>query len=351
MNQIMLKPAVMGLVVCAALTTTAAAQPPQGPGGGGPPGAVVRTITQVTPNLYKVNSGPGVAAVTVFLVTDDGIILADTLNPEFSAWLKGELAARFPGKPVKWVIESHYHWDHSRGGGQFADTATFVGDENMRTNLRLRISQARPPGNTDDLDGDNRLDKNEAQTGTLGIFDRMDTDHDGFLTHDELIADVRWPDVVFKDRYTITLGGQHAQLLWARNRHTSDLIDVYFPEQRVLFAGDYVWINRMCCNFSFDRRPMATWIASIKALESLDFDTLVNSHYESGSKADLVAFRRWLEDLQAAVSAGIKGGKTVAELQATLTLDQYKGWVGYDMQLPAIIESAYDSLTRYSPKD
>lgn len=312
-----------------------------------PPGPPMRTITQVNGDLYKVQSGAGVAAVTVFLVTPDGIILADPLNPEFAAWLKAELAARFPGKPVKYVIESHYHWDHARGGAMFADTATFVAHENMRRNMALPLAQAPPPGDTADKDGDNRLDRNEALTGTRANFDRMDTDHDGFLTRDELIADVRWPDVVFKDRYTITLGGKRAELIWAKNRHTSDMIDTYFPDERVLFAGDYVWINRMCCNFSFDRRPMATWIASIKALEALDFDTVINSHWEAGTKADLVAFRQWLEDLQAAVSAGIKAGRSLEDLQKTIKLDKYKTWTGYEMQLPAIIESAYSSLTKY----
>ena len=311
-----------------------------------PPGPPMRTIVNVRGDLYKVLSGAGVSAVTMFLVTTDGIILADPLNPEFSAWLKAELAARFPGKPVKYVLESHYHWDHARGGGMFADTATFIGHENMRKNLLLPIAQAPPPGDTTDTDGDNRLDRNEAQTGTRANFDRMDTDHDGFLTHDELIADVRWPDVVFKDTYTVTLGGKHAQLIWAKNRHTSDLFDVYFPDERVLFAADYVWINRVCCNFSFDRRPISTWIASIKALEALDFDIVVNSHWDAGTKADLVAFRQFLEDLQTVVAGGIKAGRSLDDLK-TMKMDKYKGWVGYDMQLPAIIESAYRSLTTY----
>jgi glyoxylase-like metal-dependent hydrolase (beta-lactamase superfamily II) len=316
---------------------------------GGPPGPPVRTITQVTPNLYKVNTGAGVAAVTVFLVTPEGIVLADPLNPETAAWLRGELSSRFPGRPVKWVVQSHFHYDHARGGGLFEDTATFVAHENMRKNLRAPVlAEAFGPGDSIDRDGDNRLSKDEAPLGAQRNFERYDTDRDGLLSGDELYADVHWPGVVFKERYTITLGGQHVELIWAKNRHTSDMLDVYFPEERVLFAGDYVWINRVCCGFDFDRRPMSTWIESIRALESLDFDVLVNSHYEQGTKADLVAFRQWLEDLQAAVSAGITSGASLEELQRTIRLDKYKGWAGYDMQLPAMIQSAYNSLTKYS---
>ncbi len=311
---------------------------------GGPP---VRTIRQVTPNLYLAQSGTGVDAQTVFLVTSEGIILADPLSPEFSAWLKSELATRFPGKAVKWVITSHYHYDHARGGAMFADTAKFVAHENMRTNLRLPIAQARPPGDSTDLDGDNRLTKQESPIRISANFEQYDADSDGFVSQDEINADIRWPGIVFKDEYTITLGGLHARLIWAKNRHANDLIDTLFPEERVLFAGDYVWINRLCCGFAFDRRPMQTWIDSIKALEALDFDILINSHFESGKKADLIAFRQWLEELQAAVSAGITGGKSLEELQKTIKMEKYKSWAGYDTQLAGIIESAYMNLTKY----
>jgi glyoxylase-like metal-dependent hydrolase (beta-lactamase superfamily II) len=301
----------------------------------------------VTPNLYVARSGTGVDAQTVFLVTPEGIILADPLSPEFSAWLKGELAMRFPGLSVKWVVHSHYHYDHARGGGMFADSARFVGHENMQRNLRLPIAQAPPPGDSTDRDGDDQLAKDETPIRIRAAFDRYDEDGNGFVSRAEMDADIRWPGVVFKDEYTITLGGKQARLIWAKNRHTNDMLDIYFPDERVLFAGDYVWINRMCCGFSFDRRPIQTWIDSLKSLEALDFDILVNSHFDSGRKADLVAFRMWLEDLQSAVAAGIKEGRTLQELQKSVTLDKYKSWAGYEAQRQGIIQSAYISLTKY----
>ena len=74
----------------------------------------------------------------------------------------------------------------------------------------------------------------------------------------------------------------------------------------------------MCCNFAYDERPMNVWIESIRALESLDFDTLINSHFESGTKEDLVAYRVWLETLEAAVREGIEQGRSLQEMQASL---------------------------------
>ena len=314
------------------------AQPP------GPP-----TLEQVTPNLYRAIRPGGVPAVTPVFVTDEGLLVGDTLSPEFAAWLRGELTTRFPGKPVRYVVVTHYHWDHSSGGGMFEDTATFVGHENLRRNLRLPIAQAPPPGDTTDMDGDNRLSREESFTATLANFDRFDRDKDGFLSAEEIHANVRPPDVVFSgDRHTLTLGGRPVELIWARNRHTTDMVDIYFPTERVLFAGDYTNLQTMCCGFAFDRQPMTAWIDSFKNLETLDFDRVIASHGQVGTKADLIGFRQYIEDLYAAVSEGIKAGRTVDELKKTVTLDRHKNRGGYAQQRETFIQSAYDNLTKYS---
>ena len=80
-------------------------------------------IEHITGGVYHATAN---TAGTAFLVTPEGIILADPLSPEFAGWLKGEFEARF-SVPVRYVVYSHYHWDHGSGGGVFADTAQFVG--------------------------------------------------------------------------------------------------------------------------------------------------------------------------------------------------------------------------------
>ena len=314
-----------------------------------PPGRPIELIiTETRDGLYEVRTGTGVSPVLVFLATDEGIVVVDPPNPTAGNLLKQELDERFPGQPVRYVVESHYHWDHVGGTRMFADTAEFIAHENMAVFLTGTLTEAPPPGNTRDTDGDNRLSREEALTGTRANFDRFDTNEDDFLTPEELNADIQPPTVLFSDEYEIEIGGYRVQLLWAGNRHSNDLIDVYFPDHRVLFAGDYVWINRMCCNFAYDERPMSVWIESLRALEELDFDILINSHFASGTEEDLVAFRVWLETLEEAVSDGIADGMTLEQMQEQLTFDAYSDWAGYEQQLPTMIESAFLSLTRYS---
>jgi len=123
----------------------------------------VYEIEQLVGNLYRARSNNH---YTVFLVTQEGVVLADPINLDFSEWLKGELAERFD-EEVKYVLYSHHHWDHASGGAAFLDTAEFIGHENMVKHL-----QAPLPSNqvAADSNGDNRLQRSEVGGGTLASF-------------------------------------------------------------------------------------------------------------------------------------------------------------------------------------
>ena len=113
-----------------------------------------REITQITGDLYRANNGNW---YTIFFVTPDGIILGDPINAQFAQWLKGELDSRFAGKPVRYVVYSHSHFDHAEGGAAFAATATFVAHENMLRNMDGRYPQM--PGDMVDRNDNGVIDR------------------------------------------------------------------------------------------------------------------------------------------------------------------------------------------------
>src|SRR5206468_8256445 len=101
--------------------------------------------------------------VSVFMVTPEGIILVEPIGTEMAAWLKGELARRF-NVPVKYVIYSHSHWDHASGGSVYADTARFIGHENLLKNIAMPPAGTPLPQNVraQDTNNDGRIDQSEA---------------------------------------------------------------------------------------------------------------------------------------------------------------------------------------------
>jgi Metallo-beta-lactamase superfamily len=126
--------------------------------------------------------------VSVFMVTSDGIILVEPIGTEFATWLKAEMTSRFH-VPVKYVIYSHSHWDHASGGAVYADTARFIGHENMLKNIAMPPAGTPLPPNVraQDTNGNGKIEASEAQGNLKTMFSLYDADRDGSLTGAEIV--------------------------------------------------------------------------------------------------------------------------------------------------------------------
>ena len=177
--------AIFALAAHAALL--AAQAPPAAPAGGArrlAPDAV-RSIAQVRGNLYRAHNQ---GWTTVFYLTPAGIILGDPISEPFSRWLRGELNQRFPGRPVRYVVYSHSHFDHAEGAGVFADTAQLVAHENMLREMDGRVPQM--PGDMLDRNQNGVFEANEIRPARCGTpdGDHLDRNGDGIVTMAEY-----WP--------------------------------------------------------------------------------------------------------------------------------------------------------------
>ena len=335
------------------LTALAAVASAQGPG-------QQRDIVHVAGDVYRANNGNWWA---IFMVTPEGIVLGDPLNAAFSGWLKGELDERF-GVPVRYVVYSHSHWDHTEGGAVFADTAVFVAHENMWRNMDGRYPQM--PGDMIDRNNNGLIDPEdimiptEAKPGICGMFGgfhaQIDRDGDGVATPAELQRDIVPPDIVYSDRMQIELGGKRVELIHPGSNHSNDATVMLFPEERVLFATEFIADALVTDDIHslpsacgpFDGSPMAEWIRSYRTVEALDFDILAGGHGRAlFDKQGVIETRVYFEDLKAAVEGALSEGLSLAEMQESIRLEQYAGWVNYGRLLRDNIEAAYLNLTRY----
>ena len=317
------------------------------------------SITPIAGNLYRASNG---AWHSIFLVTPDGIILADPLNPDFAAWLKGELDARFD-VPVRYVIYSHSHFDHAAGAAAFADTATIIAQERVALNMDGRYMNM--PGDMIDRNANGMVDRDEidiptnADPGICGMFpgwfDQIDLDKDGVVPPAELQVDILPPDITYSERMTLSLGGKTVRLMHPGENHGDDMTVVLFPDERVVFATDMmadalvrddVRSLPSACG-PLDGTPIAEWIRSYEAVQALDYDTFAGGHGGIFSKADMDLPVQFLRDLQAAVQQGLASGMSLDEMKAQFRFPQYADWAYYDRLREKNIEAAYQNLTRY----
>ena len=184
-----------------------------------------RAITRVSGDLYRFQNN---FHFTVFYVTDAGVIATDPINVDAAQWLEDEIRARF-GQEIRWVVLSHDHADHSPGGEVWADTAFVIAHDNAR---RTIVAEGRPTA---------------------------------------------VPDITFSDQFTIHLGGKTVELSYVGRNHTDNMIVANFPAERALYAVDFIPVNSVGFR-DFPDGWFPDWISSLKAVEAMDFDTLVPGH-------------------------------------------------------------------------
>lgn len=251
-----------------------------------------RQISEISDGLYRFQNN---FHFSVFLVTEEGILVTDPINADAARWLKSELASRF-GKPIKYLVLSHDHADHSAGGEVFSDTATVVAHENARATI---IGESRPTA---------------------------------------------VPQLTFSDRMTLHLGGQQVELIYPGRSHSDNLIVIHFPAQRAVFTVDFITVRRLPYrNLSDAYFP--DWIDAIKAVEQIDFDILVPGHGETGTKADATNHRYYLQVLYDAVLDAARRGLTLEEMQQTITLEEFSHFGQFEAWRPLNIEGMYRQIS------
>ena len=90
---------------------------------------------------------------------------------------------------------------------------------------------------------------------------------------------------------------------------------------------------------------MGAWIDALSRINALDFDHALTGHALAGTKNDAAQSLRYLQDLSTGVAAGVGSGRSLAEIQKTLTLDAYKGFERWDTVRNDHIASVYATLT------
>lgn len=236
---------------------------------------------------------------SLFLVTDEGILITDPLNESAATWLKAELKKRFD-VPVRYVVYSHNHSDHIYGAEVFdSSETTFVA---------------------------HRLAKQDIQnTGANTVV----------------------PDMTFDNSMDISLGEHTVELRYHGPNDGRGSISMLFQPEKLLFVVDWVVVGRMPWQklWSYDIQGV---INSTRDVLDLDFEVFVGGHADIGDKADVRRYLSYMEELYAAVIDGIHAGKNLEEMKQSITLDNYSDFKQYDEWLPLNIEGVHERLMEES---
>jgi glyoxylase-like metal-dependent hydrolase (beta-lactamase superfamily II) len=220
---------------------------------------------------------------TTAVITTEGVILVDD-KFEVDADNIVAMLKTVTNQPIKYVINSHYHGDHSGGNAKLQAGGT----------LAVASAQARArmvAGN---------------QSGQ--------------------------PDITIEPRGTIHLGGKSAEIYWFGRAHTDGDVVVLFPEDSVLAAGDMFTVGEGTPQLiDYNGGGSAKeWTATVAKVLELDFDTVVPGHGGVVKKADMQAFRGSTQRLTQLVTEAVKAGKSRADIEALMRMEF--GWQDFHVQ-------------------
>jgi cyclase len=235
-------------------------------------------LKQVGPGTYAAIDGAEHKAGSNagFVIGDDGVLVVDSfINPDAARALVGEIHRLTP-KPIRYVVNTHYHFDHTGGDQALRDAgAIIIAHRNVRGWVRV---------NNVNLLGDRATPEIRARIAALPL-----------------------PDLATDKDLTIWLGSRKVVVQTVLG-HTGGDLTVFVPDAKVLFTGDMLW-RRIPPNLIDG--SIKEWLATdedfigMPAAAQLVF---VPGHGEVASEKDVEDFRAYLLDVRRLVSDGRKAG-------------------------------------------
>ena len=261
-----------------------AAQPPAppaaGPGPGAPRAPQPQAIQQVKPGLYMIT---GAGGNTTVRVTSEGLIVVDGKLPGQANY--DALMALIKGvstQPVKYLIVTHHHADHTGNNQRFIDAGTqVVAHENLKTNLLSYQVDPKPAPPTMTYSG---------------------------------------------DEHTLSLGGVKVELHHFGRAHTSGDTVVYFPDLKVVAVSDVVTTGKTGPLIDYAGGGSATdWSNVLAKTLALDFDAAIPGNGDVLTKADVQAYKMKFDTVMARAKELVRMGVPADQLLAQIKTDDI-GW-------------------------
>ncbi len=270
--------------------------------------------------VYKINCN------AVVIVIDDGVLVVDTHSKPSAARALMDQIKKTINKPVKYVVDTHFHWDHSQGNEAYpiawpqgveiiATDATREGIE-QKGIPRVKNQILEVPREIERLKADLTRAANAARRTELeGQIKEAET----YLAELKAMK-FALPSVTF-DRSLVLHGKTRTvQILWLGKGHTDGDAFVYLPREKFLATGDSIhgWTPFMNDSYPYD------WIKTLKAAQQLDFDYAVGGHGDvMRGKAMFQMWEQYFTDLIAettsAYAAGVPMADAVRRVTAALT--------------------------------
>ena len=225
-------------------------------------------IEKVKDGLYVISGSGGNVGVRV---TSEGVILIDDKFPQNFSEIQARVQ-KVTSQPVKYVLNTHHHGDHSGGNVEYIKIAEIIAHQNARDNM-IRGDQAAPPR------------------------------------------------IVFTDQTAVYLGGVEVRAQHLGRGHTNGDAVIYFPDLRTIHGGDLLHGISPFIDYA-NGGSSREWVTTLNNILQIDFDTAIPGHGDVMTRDDVRAFRGQFETLRRRMSELVRAGVSKDEVAERLKTDE-----------------------------
>jgi cyclase len=223
---------------------------------------------------YKVNCN----AAIIFL--DDGVLVVDTHSKPSAARALIEQIKKLTPKPVKFVVNTHFHWDHYQGNEAYPSSwpagVEIISSEATRANIqrigipRIKNELLTLPQEIANLRNDLEKASTAEQKSAIQENIRQAEAYIGELR----LMQVTLPTMTFDHSLILHRKTRTVEILWLGRGHTDGDVFVFLPKEKVLCSGDALhgWTPFMGDSYPYD------WIRTLDAAEKLGADSIIGGH-------------------------------------------------------------------------
>src|SRR5215468_1292231 len=274
---------------------------------------------------YKVNCN----AVIIFL--GDSVLVVDTHSKPSAARALIAQIKKLTDKPVRYVVNTHFHWDHYQGNEAYPSSwpagIEIISSEATRDNIRrLGIPRVKHeitamPAEIEQLKADLAKAASAEQKETIGGNLREAEAYFAELKS----MQVSLPTMTFDRSLILHRSNRTVEILWLGRGHTDGDVWVFLPKEKILVCGDALhgWTPFMGDGYPYE------WIKTLDSAEKLDFDYAIGGHGDvMKGKQKFELWKAYFQDLMGQTSAAYASGASLEEAKKKVSawmVEKYAG--------------------------
>jgi cyclase len=267
----------------------------------------ITTIPVVGPVYMIQGSGAGNVGI---LADASGVVAIDTMMANSANAVRTAIKSLPGGEKIRFLINTHWHSDHTDGNKILGREAIIVAHENVR---RLLSEPQNLMGQTT-----------------------------------QALSGIALPSITYSDKLTLYAGDIPIRLVHYPNAHTNGDTVVYIDAYKVLHMGDMFFNGLFPFLDVANGGDIRNWVRHLDTiLADLPADArIIPGHGPLAGKAELKAFRDMLSDSADVVQKQINEGKSLEQIKTAGLPERFNPWTKGFLPTPQWLELVYQSLEK-----